>query len=42
MGFLILTLGVFVYNELIVIKFWGMNEYTKIKLEEKKLNLLKK
>lgn len=39
-GFLILTLGVFVYNELIVIKFWGMDDNTKIKLEQKKLNLL--
>jgi hypothetical protein len=35
-GFLILTFGVFVYNELIIIKWWGMNENTKIKIEERK------
>jgi hypothetical protein len=34
-GFLVLTIGVFVYNEMIVIPFFGFNIYTKIAIEER-------
>ena len=34
-GFLVLATGVFVYNEMIVIPFFGFNTYTKIAIEER-------
>lgn len=35
LGFLVLTFGVLVYNEILVLPFWKMNLYTKIALEER-------
>ena len=34
-GFIILALGVLVYNEIIVIPFFGFNQYNKIAIEER-------
>jgi hypothetical protein len=35
LGFLVLTFGVLVYNEILVLPFWKMNLYTKVALEER-------
>ena len=34
-GFVILCFGVLVYNEIVVIPYWGFNKYTRIALEER-------
>jgi drug/metabolite transporter (DMT)-like permease len=37
LGFIVLVLGTVIYNEVVVIPFAGLNEYTKEALKEKKL-----
>ena len=34
-GFMVLVFGVMVYNEIIVIPWWGFNRYTRIAIEER-------
>jgi|LauGreDrversion4_2_1035121.scaffolds.fasta_scaffold305147_1 hypothetical protein len=34
-GFMVLACGVLVYNEIVVIPFWGFNKNTKIAIEER-------
>lgn len=34
-GFVLLVFGTLLYNEIVVLPFWGFDQYTKVKLEER-------
>lgn len=34
-GYAVIIVGVFVYNEILVVPFWGFNKNTKIAIEER-------
>ena len=35
-GFIVLVSGIMLYNEIIILPFWGFNKYTILALDEKK------
>lgn len=34
-GFVLLVMGTLLYNEIVIVKFWGFDQYTKIALAKK-------
>ena len=34
-GFILLAIGILVYNEILILPFFGLNKYTKIALEKR-------